>query len=75
MNRMRFNYWIDILLLISFVVSAVSGFVLKIGTDKVAWMQWHTISSFVMVFLVLVHLVLHFKWLSVMTKSLFKSKV
>jgi len=69
------NYWIDILLLVSFLVSAVSGVVLKIGTNRVAWVQGHTISSFIMVFLVLIHLVLHFEWLVVMTKSLFKSKV
>lgn len=75
MDRVRFNYWIDILLLISFVISAISGFVLKVGTNRVVWLPWHTISSFVMVLLVLIHLVLHFRWLKVMTVSLFKKKV
>ena len=90
MERNRLNYWIDILLLISFVISAVTGLVLKfafvsgqpgvgsgvlfLGTSKMVWIPWHTISSFAMVLLVLIHLVLHFGWLRAMTKTLVRKR-
>ncbi len=90
MKRVRLNYWIDILLLVSFIISAISGFVLKFvfvsaqpgvgrsvlffGTNKMTWLPWHSVSSIIMTFLVLVHLVLHFNWLVVMTKSMFNKE-
>ena len=91
MDKARLNYWIDVLLLVAFVISAVSGFVLKfafvsaqpgvgrsilfLGTSKMMWLPWHSVSSIVMTVLVMVHLELHFNWLKIMTKALFKSKV
>ena len=91
MEKARLNYRIDFLLLISFIIITVSGFVLKfafvsgepgvgrkilfLGTTKIMWLPWHSIAGIVMTVLVLVHLVLHFNWIKAMTKTLFKSKV
>lgn len=91
MEKTRLDYWVDISLLIAFIISAVSGLVLEfafisaqpgvgrnvlfLGTSKVMWLPWHSVSSIIMTFLILVHLALHFNWLKVMIKSLFKSKV
>jgi hypothetical protein len=91
MERARLNYWIDVVLLVAFIIVTVSGFVLKfafvsaqpgvgrgilfLGTSKIAWLPWHTLSGIAMTVLVFVHLVLHFNWIKVMTKTLFKSKV
>ena len=83
----RLNYWIDILLLVCFVVVGISGLVLYfgfvsgapgvgrsvtfLGTSKAAWQPWHNYFGLAMIFLIAVHLILHFKWLWVMTRRLF----
>ncbi len=83
----RLNYWIDILLLVCFIIVGVSGLVLHfafvsgvpgggkavtfLGTTKAAWQPWHTYSGIAMILLIVVHLILHLKWLWRMTKNLF----
>jgi cytochrome b subunit of formate dehydrogenase len=90
MHRDRLNYWIDVGLLVSFIIVAVSGLVIAfafvsgspgegrditfLGTDKADWLPWHGYSGLVMIALVLVHLALHFEWLVCMTKSLFEEE-
>ena len=90
MERERLNYWIDIGLLVSFLIVAVTGLVMFfafvsaspgvgrgvtfLGTGKAAWIPWHNYAGLVMIALVFVHLVLHFGWLTAMTKSLFRKE-
>jgi len=79
------NYWIDIVLTVSFVLCAISGLfyllppapgtpirteVLGIGFRF--WSDLHTYSGLVMVGGVGLHLVLHWRWLIAMTKKMLK---
>jgi cytochrome b subunit of formate dehydrogenase len=90
MERERLNYWIDVVLLISFLIVAVTGLVMYfafvsaspgegrgvtfLGTSKTAWIPWHDYSGIIMIVFVLAHLVLHFNWLKCMTVSLFRKE-
>lgn len=80
MNVSKINYVIDLILLICFIVVTLSGIILflnsgsfmVLGLNKIAWLKMHTLSGFLFTLLVVIHLILHLKWLSVMTKSFFK---
>lgn len=87
-EKTRLNYWVDVALLIVFIVSAVTGLVVYfaftsgqpgvgrnltfMGTSKSDWQPWHAYSGIAMVILVLVHLILNFGFLTSMTRSLSK---
>ena len=86
MNKGRLNYWIDIVLAISFLICFVTG-MLKwpsayklIGTEiyrnisMQKMSRLHDISGLIMGLLVFIHLALHWSWISSMTKSLFKKE-
>ena len=86
MDKSKLNYWIDVGLIISFLIAAVTGVLkfpgllpsLGISYSSLPMRQItraHDWWGIVMTVLVLVHLFLHWKWLVVMTKSLFKKKV
>ena len=90
MNKAKVNYFIDILLIICLVVVGVTGvvlffffpsgepgvgrFVTFIGTSKHDWTEPHEFFGMAMVFLMLVHLILHFNWLKCMTGSFLHKK-
>ncbi|MCB9422122.1 MAG: DUF4405 domain-containing protein [Ardenticatenaceae bacterium] len=79
MNKTKLNYWIDVVIGIAFVLSAVSGIVFLFpitgttaaGVTYQAWNQIHTWGSLLMVAGVLAHFVLHWKWLVHMTRKTF----
>lgn len=74
----RTNYWIDILLLISFVAVSLTGFMLQYDSPSLFGFSAFSIHSkfgLILTFLVGIHLILHFNWLKVMTVSLFKKDV
>jgi len=89
MDKTKINYFIDVLLIISFIVVAITsiiiffflpsgvrqaGYQTFLGMTKHTWSNIHTIFGFAMIILSLVHLILHFKWLTVMSKTIFKKK-
>ncbi len=82
MNKAKLNYWADVIIGVSFVLSAVSGliFLLPVGSTSAlssgvlgisysAWDSLHTWSSLTMIGGVLAHLVLHWKWIVGMTRK------
>jgi hypothetical protein len=81
MKRAKLNYWVDVSIGVSFILSAVSGLVFLLPVNSVSglnsilsisypfWDQLHTWSSLVMIAGVLAHLVLHWKWIVGMTKK------
>lgn len=77
MSKPTINYWLDVLIGLAFVASAVSGivFLLPFAADSVlgiSYAQWdtiHTVGSLLLVSGVLVHLALHWKWLTHMTRK------
>jgi cytochrome b subunit of formate dehydrogenase len=83
MNRSKLNYWVDIGLLITFLLSAITGifkfpmwtnffgFIFQIIPHRLL-SKIHDWSGLVMVLLVLVHLIMHWRWIVAMTKNIFK---
>jgi|ETN02SMinimDraft_4_1059925.scaffolds.fasta_scaffold62105_2 hypothetical protein len=74
----RTNYWIDILLLISFIMVSLTGFMLQYDSSNLFGFSVFSIHSkfgLIITFLVGIHLILHFNWLKVMTVGLFKKNV
>ena len=78
MNRAKLNYWLDAAIGVAFLLSAISGlaFLLPaglgsgsgiLGLSYQAWDVLHIWSSLAMIAGVLVHLVLHRKWIVTMT--------
>jgi hypothetical protein len=80
----RVNYFVDLFLGISFVFSVLSGVIMffvpwgsdavLLGISRGSWPLIHEISSFAMVGLVFLHLVLHLRWIGSMTKGFFIRK-
>jgi len=81
MVNQKVDYFVDLLLGIAFVIAGLSGFIMYfvpwgsdavvLGISRGSWPLVHEISSFAMVGLVLLHLILHFRWIGSMTKSFF----
>ncbi len=84
MNRTKLNYWIDIGLAISFFTCFITGLVKWPGLVKVIGVPAyktlyvngislvHDWSGIIMGALILVHLVLHWRWIVAVTKKMFK---
>jgi len=83
------NYWLDVIIALAFILSAISGMVLLfagsggyqggrnadfqteiLGISRWALSDLHTWVSLVMIAGVVVHVVLHWKWVVCMTKRL-----
>ncbi len=85
MNRSILNYIIDVGLAITFLISAVTGIIKFPELTKYFRAVYLTIpartlnflhdwSGIVMTALVLVHIILHWKWIVAMTKKIFGKK-
>jgi hypothetical protein len=87
MNKIKINYFVDVLLIISFLVVTITSVVLFLflqnkighigsqilfGLPKLKWINLHVVSGFAMIVLSFVHLILHFKWLTTMSQNIFK---
>jgi len=88
MNKPKVNYVIDFLAFISFIITALSGLVIKffmpsgvrqgrfqefLGVQKGAWSEVHDFFGILMIILVLVHFILHWDWIVCITKNILKS--
>ena len=83
MNRTKANYWVDIGLAISFFICFITGLIKwpglinLIGVSAYQTLSFrnmsllHDWSGLIMSLLVLVHLVLHWRWIVAMTKLTF----
>ncbi len=87
MRKAEINFWVDAAIGLAFGVSAISGIVFLpllglsgpgrttlLGLNLRVWRQMHTISSLVMVGGVLIHLMLHWRWITCMVGNVFKPK-
>ena len=86
MNRTILNYWIDVGLALSFSICFYTGLIkwpgiiniIGVSAYKVLHVQnisvLHDWSGLIMGLLVLIHLVLHMKWIVVVTKCIFCKK-
>jgi hypothetical protein len=85
-NRAKLNYWLDAAIGVAFLLSAISGlvFLLPVGLSSgsgilglsyQAWDDLHTWSSLAMITGVLLHLVLHWRWVISMTGRMLSKPV
>ena len=84
MNRTKLNYWIDVGLALSFFTCFITGLIKWPGLVRIIGAPayrtlhvknislLHDWSGLIMGLLVIIHLVLHWKWIVVVTKSIFK---
>ncbi|MEM4330607.1 MAG: DUF4405 domain-containing protein [Candidatus Pacearchaeota archaeon] len=85
--RTRLNYLIDISLIISFLINSISALIiffflpsgvrqgryqLFLGITKGFYSSTHEISGIIFITLVIIHLLLHWKWLIYTSKNFFK---
>ncbi len=86
MNKTKLNYWVDVGLALSFLLVFLTGifkfpgFSKFLGTTTSNKLNSQTItllhdwSGLLMGLLVLIHLILHWKWIVSVTKSMFSKK-
>lgn len=80
MKRNTLNYWVDVGIGCAFVLSAISGLVFLLPVESLdsqvlglgypVWNALHTWSSLALIAGVLIHLVLHWKWIVGMTQRM-----
>ena len=84
MMKQNLNYFVDILLLIAFLITGVTGLIkwrfliVNLGMAELYFILpmgkirlWHEWGSFVMLILILIHFVLHWNWIVSNTKRVF----
>ena len=86
MDQIKRNYWIDFVMFVLIAIASLTGLVLFIilpsgrrsgwqtflGIAKETWVDIHTWAGLIFIIVVILHLILHWKWIVVMTKNLFK---
>lgn len=79
MNKTKVNYWVDVIIGISFLASAISGLVYffdsgagstALGLSFRVWDSLHTWGGMIMIAGVAAHLILHWNWIVCMTKRM-----
>ena len=85
MDKNKTKFWIDFCMFISFLIIAISGFVLwlvlprgsgKLGNGFIflreTWILIHNWFSVLLIILILIHLILNYTWIKYMLKNMFK---
>ncbi len=83
------NYWIDVLMLLSFIITSATGLIMLFflpsgvraggyqifwGIIKHNWVSIHIWSGIIFMILVAVHFILHWYWMAKMTKRILRLK-
>jgi hypothetical protein len=89
MEKSKINYFIDLLMLISFVINSFTGLIIFfflptgirrggyqefLGIIKQNWVDVHNWSGILFLLLVVIHLILHWNWIVSKTKSFIKKE-
>lgn len=87
MNKTKVKYVVDMVTLVSFVVTALSGLAIKffmpggvrqgrlqefLGMQKGVWSEMHDIAGIVMIIAVILHIIFYWRMFVCMTKNFFK---
>jgi membrane protein implicated in regulation of membrane protease activity len=74
MRKVTWNYWLDVMMILLSLLLAISSFLLWVVfprgyyAARALWVDLHTWGGLVLSIAVIVHLVLHWKWLARMTR-------
>jgi len=89
MGKTKINYFIDLLMIIFFVINSITGLIIFfflpsgvkrgsyrefLGIIKQNWVDVHNWSGLILILLVAIHIILHWNWIVCMTKSLIQKK-
>jgi len=90
MNKLKINYFVDMIAFVSFIITAVTGIIIFVflppgegrgglhstlfGYGRHDWGAIHDWAGIVMTVAALVHVVLHWRWIVDTTKDFFKAK-
>lgn len=89
MNRNKLNFWIDFLAFIAFLLVAKTGLIIFFflpegvrqgryqeffGITKSTYSTIHDWAGIVMIVLVVIHLILHWRWIACSLKNFFKKQ-
>ena len=80
MNKQKLKPWVDLVMLLDFLVLATSGFILKFFRgdyplwDRRQWLTIHDYASYGIVALILIHLILNWAWIKCTIVGVFKKK-
>jgi hypothetical protein len=79
-NKAKVNYWVDVVIGVAGLMSAISGLIFLLpgdpttgilGVSYQAWSSLHTWSSLAAIAGVGAHMALHWRWMVAMTKQMF----
>lgn len=86
MNKTKINYAVDVILTFLFIIVAVIGFFMYLvipegvtqgryqvymGLSKATWIMIHNRTSILLTVFVLIHFILHLKWIKCITANIF----
>lgn len=86
MHKPRINYIVDVLMAISFAITAITGLVIFfflpsgvqrggyqefLGIAKIFWSQIHDYAGIILILAGIIHILLHWQWIIVMTREIF----
>jgi len=89
MEKSKLNYVLDLLMFLSFLISAITGLILffflpsrirragyseLFGITKREFSLFHEYSGIIFIAFALIHIILHWRWVVFITKSLLKNK-
>ena len=90
MRKAKINYFIDLLLIIFFIINSITGLIIFfflpsgvrqgsyqefLGIIKQNWLNVHNWSGILIILMVAIHLILHWNWIVCMTKSLIQKNI
>jgi uncharacterized membrane protein len=89
MEKTKINYFIDVLIGILFLITAITGLIIFfflpsgvsrgsyqtfLGIAKYKWSSLHDYAGIGMIIFTFVHMLLHINWFVCMTKNMFQKK-
>jgi len=89
MKKVKIKYIVDIITLISFLITAITGLAMKffmpsgvrqgrlqefLGIQKSVWSQWHDIFGIIMIIAAVAHVIFYWDVFICMTKNFFKKE-
>ncbi len=89
MRKITFNFWLDLMIALAFVIETISGVFLLAFTKswiptqwglvrwiyavgRLTWTRWHDWAALVLVIGVILHIILHWRWVVSMAKRLWQ---
>jgi predicted anti-sigma-YlaC factor YlaD len=75
-DKLKVKYFIDLVMLITLLITAFTGFVISgtvsfVAVDRHFWFLTHDFFGITTVVLILIHIALHLDWIKSSTKKIF----